>query len=367
MPSKIGQQKRKIIEYIPHDEPGEIESPIVPQDEAEQGYENFVKSFPQEGVVIKVNRITGENGKLYCFRAAPHELGDVQEHLRLFHSKQPFAQEVGNYTLEVFVNGELRTTFPQNIAPQAPPQGTAGTMASAPGSDVIRLLMEQNARLEQRLLQVQQHDREPIGALADAMLKIQQIQGGGSKQELPLDTIMKAIELGKDLNAAPNDDWKSWLMPVLKESLPVIQGIVAGARQQQQQALPQQVQPGGQQTVPINTDDQMLHAGIAYLKQKCLSRSHPGLYVDLVFDNKDNPQYAALIRRILTSEFSEFVSLDPQLGQPPYREFFEFFFNGLRSAFAEDNPLDDDSDGTGGDTANPSSNGSSGKAGSKKP
>lgn len=359
----VSSRPRVVREVVlPREEPIEIVDDHEPPSEAELSYESFIGGFPQDGLQIKVYR-EGERRE-YCFRAKPHELQDAHEAIRLYHAKQPYCAERGEYTLEVFVNGEARNSFTIYIAPQVPVSPAPSPYGSMAGDSTVRLLMEQNARLE-ALLRNQSSDREPIGALADAMLKLQQIQGNARPQEMPIDTVMKCIELGKTLSGGEGgggDDWKSILSPILPYVMPILQTVM----QPKPPALaqPSPAVEGNPASMP--NEDQMILAGIQFLKQKCLARAHPGLYVEFVYDNKDAPQYQGLIRRILAGELSEFAKLDPEITKEPYADFFKYFFDGLRSAFNADNPMAGDTGGPRGDAPNASNNGATLKAVSKK-
>jgi hypothetical protein len=109
-----------------------------------------------------------------------------------------------------------------------------------------------------------------------------------------------------------------------------------------------------------------LKQAFAFLKRKCLAGSDPGLYIDIIVDNRDEPTYQKLIHAVLTREFSEFAALDPEIERPPFNEFFRFIYDGLRSVIKGENQMANDTGGKSGDAGNTDANGKSRKEGGKK-
>jgi hypothetical protein len=355
----VTRRIRKITEIIPDEREDERESII--SDPVEDTYSSYVASQSGlEGVVVKVYR-QSEKGRQYCFMGPPAEISD--ESVRLYHARQPWAREEGMYFLKVLVHGDPRTEFSIPIAPQVGTLGAAGPGADG-GADhaVVRLLMEQNARLEALVMRGNQAEREPLGATVDALYKLDQMRGA---KELPMDTLMKAIELGKTLSggsgvAADGSEW----MGLIKEAIPIFGSMLA----RQPQQPPQQAQiTGGQPMTTEAQEDAQLRGVIAFLKKKCLAGSHPELYIEIVADNyEDDATYQRLVSRVLDREFSEFAALDPDITKPTFEPFFRFLFNGLRSRFKPENPMEPTSAGQSGHTSNTSGNGAGRTKRSKK-
>jgi hypothetical protein len=217
---------------------------------------------------------------------------------------------------------------------------------------LLKMLMDQNARLEQRLLNQSGQEREPINALADAMLKLSQLQQAQAPP-MPIETIMKAIELGKSLSG--EGDWKSELLGVVKESMPAIQTMMQSAR-----PTPAPGAPPPQQ-ISAESEEVMLQSqlkmGIDFLKRKCVAGSDSGLYIDWIIDNCEVSPYAQLIHSVISQPFSAFVQIDPEIGKPPYEAFFHSLYDGLRSAFKRPDSESMDTSGPTGNAPNPKSNG----------
>jgi hypothetical protein len=342
------------------------------QDPAEISYADFIaKNRGAQGCRVKVHRQT-PRGRQYCFFGTPEEISE--EYVRLYHAKQPYASEEGTYFLSVEVNGELRNVFPVDIAPQV---GMPGTIEGANGgmADSLRLMQGYLDRLEQRINQ-QQQEKPPLSEMLDNMLKLDQLRGGGQAQQLPIESIMKAVEIGKNLNPSDAETWNGLVISTLKENGPMILGMLnrflSSNKPAQAEGVPVQAKPETERIsetmapmVTIEQEQAMLKDAITFLKQKAVRNSDPGLYVDLIIDNRDDPLYAKLISEITTKKFPEFAAIDAEITQPQYSEFFEFIYNRVRSFFVPKAAVGPAANGKAGNKKHAASNGASSKDGSE--
>lgn len=364
--------KKKVIttrQIVDDDEPERVVQAAIDSDPGEASYSDFVSKFSgAQGCRVRVHRQT-PRGRQYCFFGTPEEISE--EAIRLFHAKQPYASEEGTYFLSVEVNGELRSSFPVSIAPQV---GTPGTEASAGMSggmaEVLRILQAQNERLEARLMQ---QEKAPLSEMLDSMLKLDALRGGGQKTELPIDALMKAVEIGKSLNPSAADDWNSLLISTLKDNGPMLLGMLSQilkrepAPPAQQPTVPatvpmQQPEERISESMPPNQQEVMiLKTAIGFLKKKALNRSDPGLYVDLIVDNREDPLYARLIRQIVEQDFSSFVAIDADIEREPYAGFFRFIYDRIRSVFVPADTVVTNIERTDGNKTDTPPNGTGGK------
>lgn len=341
----MARMKRKVTEYEEDEPTRETREIISPLDPDEETYTAFMAKWGREGAKVRVYRVTPQ-GKQYCFLAAPDEVDP--EAIRLFHAKQSYAHETGQYLIEVEVNGEVRPPFPILIAPQVGAPGMPETSAgmSGPMGEMFRMLQAQNERLEARLTAQQTAaTKEPIGELADALLKLDQLRGGGSK-ELPLDTLIKAIQLGKEMGGN-GDSWLGLVREALPALAPAVASLATSIAGRAQAPAPAN-QNGGEEM----NEEAMIKVGLAYLKKKALAGSDPDLYVDIVVDNQTEAPYGQLIRRILDNDFSAFAAVDPEISKPEYEPFFRRIYNGIRSIFIEQNTVVIDPAGKSGNDSN---------------
>lgn len=337
---------RKVVTVHESDEEEEQYTPPLVIDPAEESYAAFVGKFSQEDVIVKVQRET-PTGREYCFRGTPSEIDD--ETIRLYHAKQPYAHEVGKYSLQVFVHGEPRNAFPVHIAPQIATPGTEKESGGFTQRDfMLDFFQKQNERLERQLerLQERPQNQEPIGALADAMLKLRTLQGEQGPS-VSLDTIMKAVELGRTLNPNGETDWKPLLLEVVKDAMPTLQGLLGAlATRNGGGGNPEQIAGGD-----VN-EEAALRGVFQFLKKKCLAGSDPGLYIDVVVDNRDDPTYQKLIAAVRSRDFSAFTAIDAEVGKEPFLSFFRFIYDGLRRAFSGQNQVGADTGGESGNSGN---------------
>lgn len=342
--------KRKTIIY--DDDDGSKQD--VPTDPAEESYSAFMAKWGRDGAKVRVYRMTPQ-GKQYCYLAAPEEVDP--ESIRLYHAKQElFRHEIGNYLVEVELNGEVRPPFSVVIAPQASAPGVPDSNGGGVMERMFQMLQQQNERLERQLTT---QNREPIGQLADAMVKIDQLRGAG-KSELPIDALMRAIELGKSMSGSDSDSWMSLIKEVAPMVAPALTQIAGSLMHRNGNAG---ALPAGSE--PVMNDDDILKMGIDYLKKKALGGKDPGLYIDLVISDADDALYAKLIHRILNNDFPAFAAIDPEISQPQYEPFFRALYDGLRSYYTQQNPVESDTGGKSGNGGNIKPDGGTGKKRSK--
>lgn len=327
----------------------------VEADPAEESYAAFMSKWGREGAKVRVYHVTPQ-GRQYCLLGTPEEIDP--EYLRLYHARQPYAHEAGTYQVEIEVNGQVMPPFTILIAPQvgAPGAPDAGGMGG-PMAEMFRMLQAQNERLERQL---SQQNREPLSNIADALVKLDQLRG--PQNQMSPEFMVKLIEMGRSSGAEP--DWTMKLLDVLKDSMPAIQGVIASFTQQRNNG---NGAPAGRiQEGPVNDEAAMLQMGLTYLKKKALAGSDPGLYVDMVVDNRDEPLYEKLIRRILETDFSAFATIDPEISKPEYEPFFRAFYDGVRSVFIPQNPVENDTGGKAGNAGNAPGDDKPRKGGGKK-
>jgi len=338
----------------------------VETDPAEISYTDFVaKNRGAKGCRVKVYRET-PRGRQYCFFGSPEEISD--EYIRQHHAKQPYASEEGHYVLVPEVNGETRDGFPVYIAPQVGTPGTAqeGGGQSGGMAELVRGLQAQNERLERMLLE---RERTPMVEMFDCMLKLDQLRGGQQPQQLPIESLMKAVEIGRSLNPTETETWNGLLMSTLKDNAPMILEMLNRFVPKPAQAA--QVPPPGQpvqerisETMSADAQEQGIFKEIiSFLKVKAVRNSDPNLYIEVVVDNREDPLYAKLIREITTKEFSEFAAIDPEISQPQYVGFFHVIYDGIRSLFTPKGTVAASTDGKAGNKKHTPPNGATGKTG----
>ena len=339
-------------------------------DPGELGYVAVMSSFKNtHGCKVRVHRLTPEGKQQYCFMGPPEDF-QSEEAIRLFHARQPYAREEGNYVLSVEVNGEPRNSFPVYIAPQISAPGLDSINQGNGGmADYVRELREQNRILLERMTH---REQTPMMEMIQGISQLDQMRG---EKQLPLDSLLKAVEIGTRLNGGGGtgggDDWMGMIRDLVKEAAPTLVPALAGlaarlmtpAKAPVEQP-PQQVAEGTDVMTPEKEEAllaQYSRDAIAYLKKKAMTGSHPQLYIEMIIDNQEEPLYGRLIHKILNEDFSAFASIDPEIEKPQYAGFFRSIYDGIRSAFIPKNTVAHDFGGKNGNGPDSSGNGTTGK------
>lgn len=266
---------------------------------------------------------------------------------------QEWYPQGAKFEIRIYINHEFRDRKFMSIAPR--PGGPV-----AGGGGIESMLMRQIDDMRQEMRTMRNTPQSSVGELAAALKALSEIQG--PKQN---DTgLLEAIKLGISLSGGkvPNDEDDSFsgiAKSVLKEAGPaILTGLMSGRGNPQ---LPPQI------AAPQEVDvDALKKMGIAYLKKKALAGADPELYIAFALDNADDAQYQPILRDVLTSEFDVFTSIDGEIAKNPILlEWFRTLYNGIRSAFAEANPVAANTGGKDGNVTHIGSNGSTRKAGRK--
>jgi hypothetical protein len=242
----------------------------------------------------------------------------------------------------VFVGGRLVRMVPFPLAPLAD-NSAISTPAYASNDTVF---------MKELLLKlIENRGTGPVTAgpslteLTAALSNLDNLRG---KPESTMDSFQKGMEFAQSLTGTT--DWKTDVLRTIRDIAPQVMGVF-----------------GGKGGMPLNPDsreqpvaelppDSMIKEGIKYLKKKAIAGVEPELIIDWVYNNGE--EYEALLRVVLNSEFADFVKFDPEIGTEPFVSWFKPLFDGLRSAFARQDPMDND---TGRDVGNHSHIGSDGQ------
>ena len=341
-------------------QPAQVEH--IPPSEAELTWAAFSGKFMKAGARVKVYRRT-ERGRQYVFFDTPDRIDD--EIIRQFHARQPYAAEPGDYELCLEVNGEMMDPFPVSIAPQVAATAAAGPQAvGGQFGEVLRLLQAQNERLEARLMA---QERTPMSEMLQCIVQLDALRG---QKETNIETLTKAIELGKSLagggGTTDADFWKSIIAEAAPHVAPIIANMLSkNGGMPPGLPPPQQVPVGGVQ-VNDATEQMIFRQVLGGMKKKALAGSDPLLYVDVVMDNQEEPLYGRLIQRIVEQDFSTFTALDPDIANPPYHSFFRAIYDGIRQQFIPADSVAATPARAAGDSGDVNNNGTHGEKGGSK-
>lgn len=347
------QQAKKVRKVVTEYEEEDEQPPQAQWSEAEEFGEDLQVQSILDGIgpgEIKIKILKwGPKGKSYCFSL---DGGPVDEDF----IQQQFGG--GRYHGQIFKNGIYTgNSFELNIADRIANPSMSGGMADIQ----TRMMQQQIDFLKDMVLRNGQQQQTPVGELADALTKVTALtgNGGGGMGEKAVELILKGIELGKAIGGGKDESWTD----VIREAIPVV-GEMMQQRKQNPGGQPQQADQTQQvNSLPAAAPDAVIRQGIAYLKGKAITGRDPGLYVDWMIDNAEEPQYQPILHFILTSEFSALEQIDPEISKQPYADFFRTMYDGLRSAYSQQDQMDMDTGGSGGDGGNAKDDGKAGAGG----
>ena len=345
----------------------------VQEDSGLQALTDFIrKNKGADGCRVKVHRQT-PHGREFCDSFLPEEIENAEEFLKQYHASQDYAHEPGVYFVSAVLNGETYSAFTIRIGPQKKSTSAPGVYSGIADYGLVSRL----DRIEQRFSQ----EKTPMLEMVDGLAKLDQLRGGNGGGGFSLDNALKCIEIGTRMNGGGGSDggWEGMLRDVLKDNAPAIIGLLQmGAAklaamtskppEPQAAAPPAQsptVAPAISETAdPSEQEKQILGGYIHYLKGRAAAHSDPGLYVDYIHDNREDPLNERLISKIVDLEFSEFAArFDPEIEKPEFREFFIFIHDRIRRIFKRASPVATTGGGKGGNKGNAGSNGTTGKSG----
>jgi hypothetical protein len=275
-------------------------------------------------------------------------------------------QETGggkNCKLGVFVNGKLMRMVPFPLAVlQRSVNGNGNGSGNGSGfsdskSDFLEKQIQRNHELLLTAMTAQRKEGPSLTELVASLASLDNMRG---KQESTMDLFLKGVEFAQGVTGQ-TPDWKTDLVRTVKESFPQFMEMFSGMRQHTNgngTALPAS-------NLPTLPNENMIKAGIAYLKKKVIAGVDPELIIEWIVNNAE--EYQGLLAIILNQQFADIAKFDPEIGAEPFVGWFLSLFNGLRSAFTGPRPVDNDSGGDVGDESDVGNHGEPRKERSAKP
>lgn len=257
---------------------------------------------------------------------------------------------------EYNASGEVVNTATFDIEPKTVP--SLSNSSSSSGDIQVQMLMNelQWARgMVMQLLGNRNSEATPMSEIVSAIKDMHSMSGGNGKD--PVELILKGMELANKSNGGTGD-WKTELISTAKEAI----GPVLGALSQRQ---PPQQPIGEQQMIPATTPDTIVREAIKWLKGKILFGLTPDLAVDWILQNGNDPQYQPILATALNGTVDNFIAIDVEIGNEPYRTWFTTAINLIKDAYAEQSANNSDLDGGTGNITNVAIDAKSGASKSK--
>jgi hypothetical protein len=144
----------------------------------------------------------------------------------------------------------------------------------------------------------------------------------------PVEMILKGMELANKSNGG--GDWKTELISTAKEAILPAITMLGNMKQNTPQ------QPTTQATLPEALEaNGVLHQAIKWLKSKILSGLETGLAVDWIIQNANDAQYQPILSMAVQGSIDNFIAVDPEIANEPFRQWFTTAIQLLKEWYAE--------------------------------
>lgn len=271
-----------------------------------------------EDLVIVLSKVYKTNGakRSFCFQTA-ESVDEV-----VIQDRHPAGGAFAVF--EYNAAGDVVNTTNYDIEPKP-----ALSNPNAPAGDLhTQMLMNELQWMRGMVMNMvgnRASEATPITEIIRAAKDIHSMSGGGGKD--PMDMLIKGMELGQKSNGgAP--DFKTELLQTAKEAvLPVVKLL------SERQPMP----TGGQHMVPTNpqTPAAIVQDAIIWLKGKIIMGLTPGLAVDWILQNGNDPQYQPILAMAVQGTVENFIELDSELNNEPYRGWFTAAIQLIKDEYAE--------------------------------
>jgi hypothetical protein len=197
----------------------------------------------------------------------------------------------------------------------------------------IRMLFDELQFTRQMLMQQLQNKSgnggSSISELVSALAGLHALAPGGKD---PIDLIIKGMELGSKNSGAT--DWKTEVLSTIKEIAPVaIQAI----------SMPKQPNGNGQPMLP-ESPDMLLKQGLQWLKPKIIGGMSTDLAVEWLINNANDPLYQQLLSIAIQGSIDNFIAIDTEIGNEPYRTWLTSAINQIKEWYAEQQQVETNTD-----------------------
>lgn len=245
---------------------------------------------------------------------------------------------------------ELVNTAHYDIEPKAiASNGNGSSTGAMSANDMqIRMLFDELTFTRQLLMsQLQNNNRGGgIGELVQALSGLHQITGGAAGKD-PVELLIKGMELGQN-GGKVSQDWKSELISGIKEVAPAALQVLAASNRQP-------IAPGEQPPMlPPASPQELVKSQLQWIKSQVIAGMNTDLAVGWLTQNARNPEYQHLLSLAIQGTIDNFIAIDPELANEPYRTWFTNAIVMLKEWYAEQQQVqtDDDMDGRTRDDSN---------------
>lgn len=218
----------------------------------------------------------------------------------------------------------------------------------------VRMLFDELSHSRQMVLQLigqlaGSNRGGSVNELVTALASLHQISGGTQGKD-PVELLIKGMELGAN-GGKVSGDWKSELLSTIKDVAPSALNAIAASRQPVAALNPA---PGVNQSMTEQpTEEMLVRSYIQQIKTYAVGGLNVDLAVEWITNNARDPQYQPLLRLAIHGTVDNFIALDADIANEPYRAWFTSAITKIKEWYAEQQvPNDDDMDGGVGDDTN---------------
>jgi hypothetical protein len=295
--------------------------------------DNEIESADASDLIISTSKVykTNNGSKSFCMQSS-EPIDEVY-----LQSQYPNG---GKFVVfEYNQMNQLLNTAHYEIEPKTMAVTPNGSMNGASPYDVqIRMLFDELQFTRQMLMQQLQNRNNGSGSnineLVQALAGIHALAPGGKD---PIDLIIKGMELGS--KGSGGTDWKTELLSTIKDVAPAaIQAI----------SMTKQPMNGNGHPMITESPEAYLKQGLQWIKSKIITGMDTELAVSWLIQNANDPQYQQLLSIAIQGGIDNFIAIDTEIGNEPYRTWFNSAITQIREWYAEQQQVETGTDMVGG-------------------
>lgn len=331
----------------PQDQP--IEQLPIPSPQEEE-LNKFFSSFGVTSGRIKVYRLDSSGNWPFLGSAEPsvvteewiqEQFGGGKYQIKLYDAKADYVAS------KIIYIGGQPITAPAPGTPQ-PIQFRSLPDTGNLQIDLLRSELAANREIVLKMIEAFSHKNDngsgsTFSEVAAAMATLEKVVRPQEKSPFAdvgqmFDLVKKAMEMGA-AGAGGNGGKESWL-GLAREVVGAIPAAIGAFKAEPMNNPPNEGEPMKTQIPtgnnPLGIPQALyiqLRGGIEYLKNRCQLGKDPGLWVDMILDNLDQPMYAQMLGLIRSKTLDEVAALtDPEIATSAYREWFTQLWKGITDA-----------------------------------
>lgn len=281
-----------------------------------------------EDLVIVLSKVYKTNGakRSFCFQSA-EPVDEV-----LIQERQPMG---GSFAVfEYNAQGDVVNSTTFDIEPKPATTPNASTSPTDIHTTMLMNELQFMRGMVMNMVNNRSSEATPIAEIIRAAKDMTSMGGGKD----PVEMLIRGMELGKQNGGSASSDWKAELIHTAKEALVPVVNILSQNSNK----------PNGVTTmIPANTQTPatIVKDAIIWLKGKIMVGLTPSLAVDWILQNGNDPQYQPILAMAVQGTIDNFIELDNDIANEPYRSWFTSAIQMIKDEYAEQSGNTSDMDG----------------------